>query len=116
MSKKIGIIGLTTIQFYTFKKTRRPLSEINTAIYGVPDDYFVKQYDAANSVLLFKNGHTQPLGRGDFLDPDYVKLQIDSMNSSHGKTFKLSDISLKKLLPVFIIIAIVASIAYTLLR
>lgn len=116
MWKKIGINSLCAFYFYTFKKTNRPLSELNGAIYGVPDDYFVTQYDAANAVIIFKNGHTQPMGNGKYLSPDLVKIQIQSMNTSHGKPFKLSNLNVNKLVPVFIIVAIVASLAYTLLK
>lgn len=116
MWKKIGIESLCAFYFYTFKKTKRPLAEMNDAIYGVADDYFVSQYDAANSVIIFKNGHTQPMGKGKYMNPDIIKIQIQSMNTSHGKTFKLSNLSINKLIPVFIIIAVLASIGYTLLR
>ena len=116
MWKKIGINSLCAYYFYTFKKTNRPLAELNGAIYPVPDEYFLTQYDEANAVIIFRNGHTQPMGKGKYLNPDIAKIQIQSMITSRGKPFKLSNLNINKLVPMFIIIAVLVSIGYTLLR
>lgn len=113
MSKKIGIEGLCAYYFYTVKKTKRPMGEINEGFYRFDDKFFCTQSDAPNAIIIFRNGSTQPQGPGEFMDPDLSKIYIDSMKCAKKKTFKFGNITLNKILPFIVVGAVVISIIYT---
>lgn len=116
MSKKLGIVTKNTIRFFNIKKTTKPIAEINDRIYRIDDTLFISQSDAANSILLYQMDAAQPMGHGEFLDPDLTKAYIDSMKRGKKKPSKMSDFSLQKFIPIIIIVAVIMSFVYVLNR
>jgi len=117
MTKKLGIMTKSAIFFYSVRKTLKPIVEINNRIYRIDDELFLSQTDGPNSLLFYRMDSTQPLGPGEFLDPDETKLYIDSMKRSKKKPSKMTDgLSINKFLPVIVLVAIVMSVAYAIMR
>lgn len=114
MTKKFGIRTVNGYQFRTFKKTFKPIVEINNRIYRCDDELFLKENQSELAILIYPMDSTQPLGTGEYVNPDQTKIYIDSMKNSGKKATFLSDLSINKLIPFIVIGAIVMSAAYAL--
>lgn len=118
MTKKLGIISRSAINFYTIKKTVKPIVEINgTRDYRVDDDLFFSRADKPDALLFYRMESVQPLGFGEKLDSDRTKMYIDSMNNAKKKPSKFGDgFTMDKIIPILIVGAVLLSIIYAMTR
>ena len=117
MVKRLGILTKNVYSFYRLKKTVKPIGEIGSRMYRLDDALFISQSDAPNSILLYRQDSTQPLGYGEYLDPDMTKVFIDSLKRTKKKPSKFGDgFTINKAIPVIVIIAIIISVFYGISR
>lgn len=117
MVKRLGILTKNVYRFWRLKKTLKPIGEINSRMYRLDDALFLSQSDAPNSILLYRQDSSQPLGQGEYLNPDMTKIFIDSLKRTKKKPSRFGDgFSINKMIPVIVIIAIIISVVYGISR
>ena len=116
MTKRVGILTANILRFYRLKKTYKPIAEVNSRTYRIDDGLFIPQSDAPNAIMIYRMDSTQPLGYGEFLDPDMTKIYIDSMKRTNKKATSFGFNWQTMFMAGAVVIAILASVFYVVLR
>lgn len=116
MSKKVLFLTKNGFRAFPLKVTMKPFLIYNNRFFRCDDELFAQSSQAPDSILCYQIDSSQPFGHGKFLDPDMTKVFIDSAKTAEKKATRLSDFSINKAIPVVIVIVVVISVIYSLMR
>lgn len=98
------------VVFRKLKKGSRPLTVVNNRLYRVDDDLAWSDVSSETTLIPYDLDEQQPWGDGEYLDPEYTKVMIDSLKLGKGKVDKLSNWTFDKIASVVMLVIIVWAI------
>jgi len=104
MTKYLVTINTENIVFRKVKKGSRPMAIVNDRFYRLDDEIAFKSFTSNVSLVVYDIDEQQPYGNGDYLDPEFTKVQIDSIKLGKGKVGKLSDLSFDKVAMLLMVV------------
>lgn len=102
MTKYLVTCSQTRLVFRKVKSTGSPLAVVYSHLYRIDDKLFVSDVASPDSFIAYDIEEQQPWGRGEYLDPEFTKVMIDSMKISKGKPTKMFDINSEAIIGIVI--------------
>ena len=117
MPKNLIIIDGKTAKNYRLGKNNRPMTVIKHRLFRTDDQFFFKQKDSADCVLIYQLDSTQPYtdDESSYLNRDMTMALIDVGRSTYGKSIgfvdKITGMDGMKWVYIAVAIVIVLSVA-----
>lgn len=89
--------------FRKITKNNRPLTILYERLYRIDDDLFYSDRASENSLVAYDLDEQQPYGDGQYLDPEFTKILIDSMKMGKGKINRLFDINWETITAILVV-------------
>lgn len=106
MAKYLVTLTSENVVFRKIKKGSRPMAIVNDRLYWIADSIAWADAESSRSLIVYDLDEQQPWGNGEYLDPEYTKVGIDSLKLGKGKVGRLSDFSMDKLIPIIMVLVI----------
>lgn len=92
--KELHIIEGSRVKRYILGKDSRPIVVCRNRLYRCDDTFCIPTKDGSRSIVPYRLDSTQPMGSGEYLDPDTTMAMLDLARGQHGKgTTRLADIN-----------------------
>lgn len=103
MTKFLTTCSQTRVIFRKVKTSGNPLAIVYGNLFRIDDSLFTSDIASSDSMVIYDVGEQQPYGRGEYLDPEFTKVTIDSMKLAKGKASKLIDFNSEAVIAVIIV-------------
>lgn len=102
MTKYLVTCTQTLLVFRKVKSSGSPLAVVYSHLYRIDDKLFISDVESSDSFVPYDIEEQQPWGRGEYLDPEFTKVMIDSMKIAKGKPTKMFDINSDAIIGIII--------------
>lgn len=103
MTKYLVTCSTTRVIFRKIKTTGNPLAILYGSLYRIDDKLFSSNNESSDSFVMYDIGEQQPYGRGEYLDPEFTKVLIDSMKLAKGKATKMFDFNSEAVIMIIVV-------------
>lgn len=106
MTKFLVTASKSKVIFRKITKTNRPLTLVYNRMYRIDDELFCCDRESTDSFVYYDIDEQQPYGYGEYLNPDFTKVLIDSMKLAKGKPGRLIDFNFQTIAVIGVVLIV----------
>ena len=110
MTKFLVTASKSKVIFRKVTKANRPLALLYDKLYRIDDDLSYSNAESSDSLVYYDIDEQQPYGDGDYVDPEFTKVLIDSLKLGKGKIAKMIDWNFETIIAIGVVMIIAWSI------
>lgn len=106
MTRYLVTATKSKVLFRKITKVNRPLALVFDHLYRIDDDLSFSDVASTDSIIYYDLEEQQPWGNGDYLDPEFTKVMIDSLKMGKGKINRMFDLNFDRIAAIVMILVI----------